>query len=113
MTDLNVGGREAGKDGFEPFVAAFPRMLTVFFIIFMVLLMAELGLLPYLPTFFSGRGAGEPGGILFLFRRRCSRSRSRAGRVISLNSTHKVHIIPFYQTQPARVRRAVVPTPDA
>ena len=47
--------------------------------------------------------AGEPGGSLFLFRRRGSRSRSRAGRGISLNSTHKVNIIRNYQTQHARV----------
>ena len=42
--------------------------------------------------------AGEPGGSLFLFRRRGSRSRSRAGRGISLNSTHQVNIIRNYQT---------------
>ena len=42
--------------------------------------------------------AGKPGGSLFLFRRRGSRSRSRAGRGISLNSTHKLNIIHIYQT---------------
>ena len=36
-----------------------------------------------------------------------------AGHVISLNLTHKVNIIGFYQTQLARVRRAAVPNPDA
>ena len=42
--------------------------------------------------------AGEPGGSLLLFRRRGSRSRNRAGRGFSLNSTHTVHIIGIYQT---------------
>ena len=46
----------------------------------------------------NGTGRGEPGGSLFLFRRRGSRSRNRPGRVISLNSTHKVNIIHIYQT---------------
>ena len=42
--------------------------------------------------------AGELGGSLLLFTRRGSRSRSRAGRGISLNATHTVHIIQHYQT---------------